>query len=168
MERGERIVLRFGLIDDDGETVLESELTGLLPDAEKMGPKPSASGAVSLDPTCRLVRISKKRMAPHLVATYSREVGNKIHFDAGFAKDLGYRAPIAQGLQTLTWMLGRAVTEYRPDGFLLSARFLRPVFWDDEITLWGRPGDDVPYGFLRCLNKEGKVAVEARLHAEPA
>ncbi len=162
-ERGERIVFRFGLIDDNGATVLESELTGLLPEPEKMGPRPSGSGAVPLDPTLGLRRMSRKRLAPHLVTTYSREVGNKIHFDAGFARDLGYRAPIAQGLQTLTWMLGRALSEHRPDAFSLTARFLCPVFWDDEISVWGRAGDDVPFSFLRCVNGDGKVAVEARL-----
>jgi acyl dehydratase len=158
--RGRRIVQRFEIRRRDGGLAVVSEHVRLLPDLAKMGakagdrPPESPSGAV----------IAGKTLTPGDVATFSRPVGNDIHFDPGFAARYGYRAPLAQGLMTMTWMVGHVAEAFRGAGAArLTARFRRPVFWDDALTLYGeRDAAGAPVNLV-AVNAEGRSVCDLRV-----
>ena len=108
---GERIVLRFGLIDDDGETVLESELTGLLPEPRRWGRNRPAGAVSGPDPGLADSQEALARPRGYL----PREVGNKI-LRCRLRQGPGLSRRSRRGFVDAYLDAGRAVTEYRPDG----------------------------------------------------
>ena len=159
--RGRRIVQRFEVRPADRSLAVVSEHIRLLPDLEKMGKR---SGPVSPpDPVPGIV-IAEKVMQPQDVVTYSKSVGNEIHFDPEFAARYGYRAPLAQGLMTMTWMAAYLADRLRAAPMaILVAQFKRPVFWDDPLTLVSEAPGDAKQAHLCALNAEGRVACDLRM-----
>lgn len=156
--RGRRIVQRFTVRRGDGSTAVVSEHVRLLPDLEKMGARPGGSARAEDLPT---ERIAEKTLTPEAVKTYSRPVGNEIHFDPNFAARYGYRAPLAQGLMTMTWMVAQVADRLRAAPTVrLVARFRRPVFWDDALTLVGARDEDGALVRLCALNVEAKTVCD--------
>ena len=162
--RGRHVVQRFEVTRGDGTVAVVSEHGRLLPDLEKMGTRRPGSAA---DETVPTEALAEKVLTPDAVTTYSRPVGNEIHFDPGFAARYGYRAPLAQGLMTLTWMAS-AVAERlcsAPRAELL-ARFRRPVFWDEPLSLVGERDADGELSWLCALNRAGRIACDLRVRIE--
>ena len=95
------------------------------------------------------------------VRVFSGDVGNQIHFDPAFAARLGYRAPLAQGLMTMLWMVGRLAEETGLSVPLaVTARFRRPVFWDDRMVLAGRRDASGRLIRLETRNTDGRITAE--------
>lgn len=163
--RGRRIVQRFEVRRDDGRIAVVSEHVRLLPDLAKMGPKMGPTTPATGHPeTIPEERIAAKTLTPDAVATYSRPVGNEIHFDPAFAARYGYRAPLAQGLMTMTWMVAHVADAVRAaPAMTLTARFRRPVFWDDALTLVGERGTDASLDRLCALNADGRIVCDLRV-----
>lgn len=159
--RGRRIVQVFEFLTADGAVSARAEMFRLKPDPAKMGASRGTRRAVE-DPRDGLMQIDEKTMRPRDVTAFSEDVGNLIHFEPDFAARYGYRAPISQGIQTMIWMMGALARERPPVSFDMTARFARPIHWDDTVTLWSGTNDGAP-DLLRAVNAEGKLASELRL-----
>jgi hypothetical protein len=161
VERGHRLHRTFEFVRRDGHVALVADVIGLVPDKEKWAAAAAKTGHKKT-PDLRegFEEVSEKTMTPEDVTLFSSDVGNLIHFEPDFAANLGYRAPLAQGLQTMVWMMGRLTEDGPPVSFELSASFRRPVFWDDEVSLWQHKGKNGFIDRLRALNGAGKLTTE--------
>lgn len=159
--RGRRIVQVFEFIQPDGEISARAEMFRLKPDPEKMGASRGIRRSV-VDPSANMRQIAEKTMRPQDVTAFSEDVGNLIHFDPDFAGRYGYRAPISQGIQTMIWMMGSLAARDYPRSFDVTARFARPIHWDDTVTLWRDREEGAPR-LARALNADGKLAAELRV-----
>ena len=155
--RGRHLVQRFEVVRADGVVAAIAEHVGLLPDPARMRVGGSA-GAVDAEAPQTL---AEKVLSPGQVRVFSGDVGNQIHFDPAFAARLGYRAPLAQGLMTMLWMVGRLAEETGPSVPLaVTARFRRPVFWDDRMVLAGRRDASGRLIRLETRNTDGRITAE--------
>jgi acyl dehydratase len=161
--RGRRIVQVFEFPRRDGALSARAEMFRLKPDPEKMGTSRGTRRGAE-DPRANMLQIAEKTMQPRDVTAFSEDVGNLIHFDPDFAGRYGYRAPISQGIQTMIWMMGALAEKAIPTRFDVTARFARPIHWDDTVTLWrdAETGTPAPR-LLRAINAEGKLAAELRV-----
>jgi hypothetical protein len=162
--RGRRIVQMFEFTRADGSVAAVAEMFRLKPDPAKMGGNRSTRKPDE-DPRDGLDLVCEKVMRPEDVTGFSEDVGNLIHFDPDFAARYGYRAPISQGIQTMVWMMSALARDRMPKRFDVTARFIRPVYWDDALSLWGRPDAAAPHDLLRAINAEGKTTAELRVDA---
>ena len=171
--RGRRIVQKFEFLRADGDIAMTAEMFRLKPDPTKMGAR-RGTRRKEEDLRQGLALLDDKTMRPEDVMAFSEDVGNLIHFEPDFASRYGYRAPISQGIQTMIWMMGYLARDRVPRTFDVTARFARPVHWDDTVTLWGIPKNDSPNTdgqitggpeLLRAINAEGKLAAELRVDA---
>ncbi|MEC8852032.1 MAG: MaoC family dehydratase, partial [Pseudomonadota bacterium] len=103
--------------------------------------------------------VAGRAMTPEAVTLFSSDVGNLLHFDPDFAQAMGFRAPIAQGLMAMAWMMGEMACNRPPRTFDVICRFRRPVFWDDTIRLQAAPG------VFRVMTPAGKPAAELTVNA---
>lgn len=155
--RGRRVTQRFEVVRADGMVAVTLTHVGLLPDPAAMMGRGKPAAAEDLD---GLEQVAEQTLAPDRVTTFSREVGNLIHFDPAFAQGLGYRAPLAQGLQTMAWMVGAIGPGADGPPLTLRCRFRRPVFWDDAMRLLGERGPDRAWRRLVTVNSEGRATAE--------
>lgn len=160
VRKGRRVTQRFEVVRPGGTVAVTLTHIGLLPDPAALAER-GGTGCVSPEPE-PLDPIAEQAMTPDRVTTFSREVGNLIHFDPAFARGLGFRAPLAQGLQTMTWMVG-ALGPVRP--LALRCRFRRPVFWDEAMTLAGRRGGDGRLVYLETRNPAGKATAQLEVQS---
>ena len=150
--RGRRVRCRFGYRDREGRAVCEAERSGLRPDPARKrgpgggGPAPDGGG---------FERIAEHRLTPEGVAAYSDDTLNAIHNDPEVAARYGFRAPIAAGLMGIHYYIAALAGDGMPERLDLAIRFLRPMFWDDRLTLQRRNGR------MRLVNAEGKPVSEA-------
>jgi hydroxyacyl-ACP dehydratase HTD2-like protein with hotdog domain len=128
----------------------------LLPYGEAPAPR-AKSSAKRGDPRDGMELVGRLNLSPEKVMGYSEEAGNQIHFDPEFAAARGYRAPLAQGPMQLTALHGAIVGRAMPWEMDIETRFLRPVFWDSELTLYG----DADGRLYRCIDQDGRLTVEA-------
>lgn len=156
--RGHLLHRTFEFVRNNGSVAVVADVIGLVPDAEKWSAaRKSVGKSEAVDPKEGFAPVQDKTMTPDDVTLFSSDVGNLIHFDIHFAQRLGYRAPLAQGLQTMVWMMGQLTEDGPPMSFDVSAKFKRPVFWDDRMSLWSRSGKNGFIEELRALNAAGKV-----------
>jgi hypothetical protein len=167
--RGQVFTSVFEIRRADGSLAVVSELTRLIPDPARMGvgaatssrssgPDRAAPTRSPGDPTEGLALVAEKTMRPDDVTLFSGDVGNLIHFDPDFARGLGYRAPLAQGLQTAVWLLSGLVADGVPEAMEVEARFRRPVHWDDPMSLWRGERDGA--AFALSVDPEGRPTAE--------
>jgi acyl dehydratase len=154
----------FRLSDSNGLVCWESELTGLLVDevarraSENIDVRVVKREAVSGE---AWQRTQDKTLTPQKVRDFSEDVGNLIHFDEAYAQQHGFRAPLAQGVMSATWLLSALHRERLPSAFDVDIRFMRPVFWDSPASLWitTAPGGD---GIVAAQSRDadGKVTAD--------
>ena len=146
----------------DNTVPLRMATEHLLPYAEMtiLAPERTSGATPHSDPTDAMEAVGGLHLTPEKVAAYADEVGNLIHSDPNFAHARGFRAPIAQGLMQLTALHGAAVNHAAPWEMDLAIRFLCPVFWDSELTLYA----DAQRRLYRCVDQGGKLTAEAHLH----
>ena len=155
VRKGRLVTQRFEVVRASGAVAVAMTHVGLLPDPAAMAER-GGSGDARGEPE-PLEAWAEQAMTPERVTTFSREVGNLIHFDPAFARGLGFRAPLAQGLQTMTWMVG-ALGPEAP--LSVTCRFRRPVFWDEPMTLLGRRDGDGRPVYLETRNRDGKATAQ--------
>ncbi|MEO9899625.1 MaoC family dehydratase [Nisaea sp.] len=159
--RGHRLHRKFEFVLKDGTVALTADVIGLVPDKEKWAAAATGKSiSPPSDPRLGFELESEKMMTPEDVTLFSSDVGNLIHFQPEFAANLGYRAPLAQGLQTMVWMMGKLTEDGPPASFELVATFRRPVFWDEATSLWLNRGKTGFIDSMRTLNESGKLTVE--------
>ena len=145
-----------------GHVCLESELTGLLafPDGIVDDAAPALPQRVA-QPADGWTMIQEKQVTPDDVRVFSQDVGNEVHFDPDFARQHGFRAPIAQGIMSAVWLLSALYSHgARPARFFVDVRYLRPVFWDDYASLWLRRGGGGAIDMVQSRNADGKVTAD--------
>ena len=154
--RGRRVWCRFRYLDAGGREVCETERSGLRPDpARKRGP--GAGAASGGGEEAGFEEVARHRLTPEGVAAYSDDTDNAIHNDPEVAARFGFRAPIAAGLMGIHYYVAALAADGLPERLDLAIRFLRPMFWDETLTLERRDGR------MRLLNPEGKRCSEAML-----
>ena len=153
VQRGRQVRCRFSYRDRSGRAVCETERSGLRPDpARKRGPGGGASAPADDD---GFKDVAEHRLTPEGVAAYSDDTLNAIHNDPEVAARFGFRAPIAAGLMGIHYYVAALSGDGMPERLDLAIRFLRPMFWDDRLTLQRRNGR------MRLVNPEGKPVSEA-------
>jgi acyl dehydratase len=163
--RGRYLTCRVAFRRANRTVPLRMTTEHLLPyDQASTAPKKAAAAAAATakrdDPSLGMEAVGSLNLDPEKVMAYAEEVGNKIHSDPEFAQSRGYRAPLAQGLMQLTALHGAIVKRAMPWEMDLETRFLRPVFWDSQLTLYSDPDGRV----YRCVDGNGKLTAEATLH----
>lgn len=153
--RGRIVHSAFDYKRPDGSIPVSVVRSGLRPDT---GGK---SGAAAKTPKPAedlegFKAVLRRTLQPQNVASYSDEAGNLIHSDIEVARKFGFRAPTAAGLMALEFMMAFLQERGLPARFDLDARFLRPMFWDDAITLYARDEADGTIA-LKLVNAEGKA-----------
>ena len=106
--------------------------------------------------------VLRKKLTPQVVAAYSHEFPDYlVHFDPEVAAAVGLRAPVAQGLMSFTWMMQVLAASGAPERFSLSARFRRPIFWDETVEVLRR-GDA-----LAVVGEDGRMRSAGTIELEP-
>ena len=156
MQRGRQVFCVFDYRNAAGNLVCEVERSALRPSAEaerKGGP-----GGRAPDPEeDGFEEVAIHALNPDGVAAYSDDALNPIHNDPEIAARFGFRAPIAAGLMAINFYMAALVRGGVPDRIDLSVRFLRPMFWDDRLSLQRNRGR------LRLVNGEGRSTSQAVL-----
>ncbi|MYE03335.1 MAG: hypothetical protein F4Y03_19095 [Alphaproteobacteria bacterium] len=152
--RGRRVRCRFSYRDREGREVCETERSGLRPDpARKRGPAGGGGSAPVEEEGFQ--QVAEHRLTPEGVAAYSDDSMNAIHNDPEVAARYGFRAPIAAGLMGIHYYIAALADTGIPERLDLAIRFLRPMFWDDRLSLRRRGSR------MRLVNPEGKPVSEA-------
>lgn len=109
---------------------------------------------------------TRELITPDRVSDFSKDAGNKMHTDPGFAARFGYRAPLANGLMLVSYILEAVNADGVPDQLEIEAKFVSPVYWDDGLDILVRPGSageasqDIA---VRCVNPRGDLTCEANI-----
>ncbi|WP_449255325.1 hypothetical protein [Bosea sp. (in: a-proteobacteria)] len=172
VRRGVLVDEIYSFTDATGRVVLETELTGLLADPLGAAAPAGRPDGAALPRRAELPRdgwtlLAEKQVTPEDVRAFSQDVGNEIHFDAGFAARYGFEAPLAQGIMSASWLLSALSG---PDGappaaFQAALRYLRPVFWDAPATLWVRRDQTGAVVAAETRNGAGKVTADLVLRS---
>ncbi|MBM3555943.1 MAG: hypothetical protein FJX47_10360 [Alphaproteobacteria bacterium] len=155
----------FGIVDIVG---LQAT-AGALRQGDQPAPPPAPAGAKpaapapEADPTFGFKPQGKFQLTPQKVDRYSRYVGNQVHFDPRFAQSLGLRAPIAQGFMQSTIVFGLVAQGGPIKKLDATVKFRRPLFWDQEVSLWGRERAPGQWISFRALNPERKITSETSI-----
>ena len=159
--RGQIEESRFDFVRPDGSIPLSTRRSSLRLDptvgAERK-PTRGAAARPTEDPHAGLELIARHQLVPDKVAVYSDEAENLIHSDPETARRFGFRAPIAAGLMAVHYMMAALCRPTPPDTLRMSIRFRRPMFWDEELAVWGRHRADGTIAALALINPDGKVA----------
>lgn len=155
--RGRVLHCAFDFIAADGSRPLTMQADYLLPDGSAR--TPTSRAATMEDPRAGLTAVGACQLTPEKVTAYSREVGNRIHFDPAFAAERGFRAPLAQGLMQVTAVMGAIAEAGVPSALDLELHFRRPLFWDDRVEVLADPDRQL----FRCIGPSGKPSGEAVL-----
>jgi len=163
--RGHVIRAVFDFFRADGSLALATTRAGM-----RFGPTGSQKGSTrpgkppEEDPRLGLAEISAKQLTPEGVAEYS-DGGGPVHKDPAYCRGIGLRAPVAAGVMGMHWMLEALARDKPYQTVDIAITLRRPIFWDERITLWGRPltGREGACDLMRVLNAEGKVAVSGEV-----
>lgn len=157
MPTGTRIRVDLEFRRPDGGVPVRAETTNLRVDPEAMRRR-GAGEPKSFDLEGYRT-VARKQLTPERVMAYSREFPeDKVHFEPEVAHSIGLRAPVAQGLMSLTWISAALAADGVPRELDLDAQFRRPIFWDDAVEVMAR-GEEA---FL-IRNAEGRVCSLGRV-----
>lgn len=160
--RGQIEESRFDFLRPNGSIPLSTRRSSLRLDptvgAERK--RAGASPRPAADPRGGMTLIARHQLVPEKVAAYSDEAENLIHSDPETARRFGFRAPIAAGLMAVHFMMAALCRPTPPNRLRMSIRFRRPMFWDEELAVWGRHTGE-KLAALAVINPDGKVANDA-------
>ena len=156
ISKGQLSVTRFDFIRPDGSVPVISEITSLKVDATAMQAAGGGRTGLQVDGQRHLAH---KNLSPERVAAYSAEFPTYVvHFEPEAARAIGLRAPIAQGLMSLTWMLEAVACDGAFEAIDFAAQFRQPIFWDDEVDIL----HDDARGYF-CANGSGEICSRGSL-----
>lgn len=160
--RGSQMRSRFAYTLPGGSVPLRTERTSLRLDPSL--PRPAAGQKPAPPDLAAFETVTEFTFEPELVARYSAEGNNRIHFDPKVAKEFGFRAPIAGGVMGVRHLMAVLCDDAGPpESFDLTVHFRRPMFWDETMRVMATRDGDGGFDALHLVNAEGKVAVEGRL-----
>ncbi|MER1966744.1 hypothetical protein [Castellaniella sp. GW247-6E4] len=151
----------YRLRDQAGALCIETRLRGIVAPlpadvaTNALEPMPARSPV----PADGWIQIESKQLTPEKVRAFSEDVGNDLHFDPVAARAYGFRAPLAQGVMSVVYLLGALATQAPARRMNVHIEFLRPVFWDSPVTLWqhGIAGDSGGRRVVQSRNESGKA-----------
>ena len=154
--RGQVLKSTWRYIDRDGETPFEVKPDGLLidPAIELDRPKHKPESVVR-----EYEHILTKRCTPEATVGYCQGSNNPIHSDVEVARQFGFRAPILAGTQTMSFLLEPLYRNYAPQALSLIIRFMRPVFWDDVLTIEAT-NDSGYFDHIKATNADKKCVAD--------
>ncbi len=141
--RGLRTTFSFAFRRPDGSVPLISEISSLRVDVAAMR---ALGGAAAPEPFDAegFEEAFRVTLTPEKVGEYSSEFPDyRVHFEMAVANGIGLRAPVAQGLMSLTWMMAALARHGVPGELEMSAQFRRPIFWDETIAAMIRDDRDL-------------------------
>jgi acyl dehydratase len=130
-------------------------------------------------PLAEFPRLTRRFTQEHVNAYGAlNEDRNLIHYDAEFARQAGFSAPLVHGAMVAA-LLGDACRDYFGAGWAaggtLSVKFIRPVLVGQAVTTGGRPhpeADAAAGRFLRlevwCRNEAGEDVLVGEAGGVPA
>ena len=137
--KGNIVVYAFDFQRRDGSIPVTGELISFQVDPAAM--RKTGAGKPGAADTTGFHTAGHKALRPELVAAYSFEfLKYLVHFDAEEAASVGLRAPVAQGLMSLTWMMEAVAWDGLPTAINIAADFRSPIFWDDSVDIFSRDG----------------------------
>lgn len=140
--KGNIVTYAFDFQRPDGSVPVTGELISFQVDPAAMR-KMGAGKPVAAD-TALFQKVGHKDLRPELVGGYSFEFpGYLVHFDPREAAAVGLRAPVAQGLMSLTWMMEALARDGVPKAVDIAADFRSPIFWDDSVDVFSRDGAEL-------------------------
>ena len=106
-----------------------------------------------------------KTIVQRNIDAYSGVKPKSIHSDAEWAKAKGFRAPLAQGMMSTAYV-SELMTSLLGEGFVtggkMAVKFIKPVYADDILRVYGTVVDKTPEdGATRvtvevwCENQDG-------------
>ncbi|MEQ8492712.1 MAG: MaoC/PaaZ C-terminal domain-containing protein, partial [Gammaproteobacteria bacterium] len=110
--------------------------------------------------------LAEHQCTPETTLGYCAGSSNLIHLDPDYARGFGLRAPIIAGVQTINFLLSPLYRARRPQALAFRVRFLRPVFWDEALTVRGRRDSAGALVATRAVNADGRSVAD--LVVEPA
>ena len=164
--RGRYISIDFRFCLEDGSAPIQIDHRSLILEAPRLGAeRPGIGMAGRANPPAPADKgfrpLGQVQLTPEMVSGYSFEFPHLAgHHDPEAAAEIGMRAPIAQGLMGFTLLLAARMGMGPARAFDVEARFVRPIFWDDALTLEAKGQDE-----LRALNPAGKPASAVTVHA---
>ena len=138
MRKGKRVDYEIDFVDEGGTICVQAEMRSLQVDVEAVSSGGGGGydgrtfyGGAAFEP------VAEKHATAARVMGYSGEFPlDKVHFEPEVAAELGLRAPIAQGLMSLTWMMGELAAAGGPINAIdIDTEFRRPIYWDDRISI---------------------------------
>lgn len=157
VSKGHIVITRFRFERRDGSVPLTSDIISLQVDHAAM--KAKGGGGSSGRKLAGQTLLSRKDLSPERVGAYSFEFPDyKVHFEPDVAASMGLRAPIAQGLMSLSWVMGEIARGGAIAELDLSISFRQPIFWDDKVAIL-RDGDE-----FFCANGQDEICSLGQLH----
>jgi acyl dehydratase len=107
-----------------------------------------------------------KTISQRMIDCYSGVRPRSIHTDPDWARQKGFRAPLAQGMMSTAYvseMMVALLGEGFVQGGRMAVKFIKPVYAGDTLTVYGVVRDKTPdeQGRIRvavevwCENEEG-------------
>ena len=134
VRKGSFVVYAFDFVTDDGRVPVRGELRSFQVDKAAMSAE-GGGAARAFAPEPWTVLFGKHPTARR-VMDYSFEFPDYlVHFDPAEAAAVGLKAPVAQGLMSLTWMMEAVARDGQPRELDIEAEFRSPIFWDDQVEV---------------------------------
>ncbi len=156
--RGRYIEVAFQFRASDGSVPVEIDHKSLIldtaPTPAASRPKPRNAEIEGFDVLREVI------LTPEMVRGYSYEFPHlTAHHDPEAAAAIGMRAPIAQGLMGFGLLFQEYVRGGMPEAFDIEAKFKRPIFWDDVLSLEMAQGRE-----FRARNAQEKTVSELSIY----
>ena len=140
--KGKILTYGFDFQRPDGSVPITGELISFQVDPAVMQKK--GAGKPMVTNRDDFEKVCHKDLSPELVGGYSFEFpGYLVHFDPKEAASVGLRAPVAQGLMSLTWMREAVAKGGVAKAINSAADFRSPIFWDDSVDVFAKGDTDV-------------------------
>ena len=100
--------------------------------------------------------VEARQVTPAKCLGYSGNTRNIIHTDPAYAQEFGYRMPILAGNAMVQSLVQAAQVDGLADAFTVHVRMLRPVHWDDGLTIVGRRDESGRLAEVKAVGPDGK------------
>jgi hypothetical protein len=163
VSRGLFVDETYRFYDESGTLCLETRLRGVLNLApgQQEGLVPEPMPRRKTQPVEGWELLETKQITPRKVRDFSEDIGNDLHFDPQAAQAMGFRAPLAQGVMSSVYLMGGLARRSCPTQMDVTVEYLRPIFWDSTVQLWGLSQCGTTYpAALQSRDEAGKVTVQ--------
>ncbi|MGE0483927.1 MAG: MaoC/PaaZ C-terminal domain-containing protein [Gammaproteobacteria bacterium] len=164
--RGTIMLSRWEYRDAAGATPFVVEPAVLMIDPQASAASRSQMTTTATSAETEWEPLARHVCSPETTLGYCEGSSNLIHLDPDYARGFGLRAPIIAGMQTVNFLVEPLYREAPPAAVEMCIEFLRPVFWDDELTVSGCRDATGRLVEIRALNGAGKAVAALRIAHE--